>query len=109
MFRACTVCMHAKRFEIDRRLSHRVINLTEIAREYGVSRDSMRSHREHHLPACLARFQTWLDTGRLTGQRRRVCGLYLNALGALAAAERGALTAPASDGASAPPVSMTAI
>jgi len=109
MFRPCIVCSHAQRFEIDWRLSHRVISVTQIAREYGVSRDSLRSHRADHLPACMARFQAWADTGKLIGKRRRVCELATNALGALAEAEGRALTAHTNPGPAAPAVSMTTI
>src|SRR5438270_12790064 len=69
----------------------------------------MRSHRRHHLPACIAIFQAWADTGRLIGQRRKVCELFMNALDALAKAEHGAWIAPSHDGPTAPAVSMTTI
>ena len=109
MFRPCAVCVDRRRSEIDWRLAHRVINVTDIAREYGVSRYSLQSHRDRHLPGCLTLFQTWADTAKLTGHRRQVYELYMHALGALAKAERGALTAVATDGYAAPAVSMTAV
>jgi quinol monooxygenase YgiN len=109
MFRPCAVCTDRRRSEIDWRLAHAVINVTEIAREYGVSRYSLQAHRERHLPACLTLFHTWADAAKLTGHRRQVYELYMNALGALAKAERGALTAVAADGHAAPAVSMTSV
>jgi hypothetical protein len=103
------VCLHARRSEIDWRLAHRVINLTEIADAFGLSRYALQSHRQHHLPACLAVFQRWVDTGRLDEQRRHVRDLYIHALNALAHAEQGALVALTGDDSGAPPVSMTEI
>jgi hypothetical protein len=109
MSRPCTVCTHVRRAEIDWRLAFAVINLTKIAREYGVSRDALRSHREHHLPACLAAFQASADALTLNERQAEAGQLYMNALVALAHAERGALVAVANDGQPAPTVSMTAI
>ncbi len=101
--------MHARRAEIDWRVAFPVINLTEIAQQFGVSRYGLQSHRRHHLPGCLATFQAWADAGRLNDQRRHVYELYMRALNALAAAERGALAAVTNDGQGAPTVSMTTI
>jgi hypothetical protein len=109
MSRPCTVCMHARRLEIDWRLAHPVISLTQIAEEYAVSRYSLQSHRRHHLPACLAAFQVAADALRLNEQQRQVRRLYMKALDALAEAERGALVAVTNDGLAAPAVSMTTI
>ena len=86
-----------------------VINVTQIAQEFRVSRYSLQSHRERHLPACMPMFQTWHETGRLTGRRRHVCELTVNALGALAQAEYGALTACTNDGQASSAMSTTTI
>ena len=109
MYRPCAVCAHARRFEIDWRLARPVVNVTQIAEEFGVSRYSVQSHRERHLTACLPTFQSWQATGKLTGRRRQLCELAANALGALAQAEHGALTAYTSDGGAASASSMPAI
>jgi hypothetical protein len=93
MYRACAVCLHERRSEIDARLARRRMSETQIARDFGVSRDSVRSHHKHHVPRCLAAFSAWYDAGRLEGRRLRVCEQSLDALDALAQAERRALMA----------------
>ena len=67
-----------------------------------VSDVSVRTARIICLPAWPG-FHLWGEMGVLIGQRRTVCERAMNALGALAAAERGALSAPASNTATSSP------
>lgn len=48
MTMTCTICNNAQRLEIDRALVEGK-SLTGIAREYGVSTDSLSNHKENHL------------------------------------------------------------
>ena len=45
----CTVCFHARRSEIETALADK-IPLREIAREFGIGKDSARRHRLHMTP-----------------------------------------------------------
>jgi hypothetical protein len=49
MPRVCSVCVHDRRLEIDRRLIQRVGNYTEIAEEFGLGMPAIRNHALNHL------------------------------------------------------------
>ena len=94
MSRPCTVCTHVSRSLIDWRLTSPANNLADIAREYTVSRDSLKAHRAHHLPGALIEYHATADRPwRMSDREQDVWEPYLNALEALARAERGALVA----------------
>jgi hypothetical protein len=94
MSHPCNVCTHVDRSEIDWRLTFPVINLADIAREYTVSRDSLKAHRANHLPGALIEYHATADRPwRMSDREQDVWEPYLNALDALARAERGALLA----------------
>ena len=44
----CTVCLHARRSEVETALAGKT-PLREIARQFGVSKDSVRRHRLRHM------------------------------------------------------------
>ncbi len=48
MTMSCIICNHTQRLEIDRELVQGK-NLTKLARDYGVSTDSLYGHKENHL------------------------------------------------------------
>lgn len=109
MPRPCSVCAHLQRAEIDRRLSFQVVNLAQLAREYGVGRDAVRAHRAAHLPAFLPAFQASaeaLTLGTLAAEAQR---LYSVTLDALALAEAGVLSHVGDDGTEHRLVSSTAV
>ncbi len=54
MTQVCQTCNHPNRLEIDRAIC-RGVSLSQIARKYGVSRDSVGYHAEHHLSRQLAK------------------------------------------------------
>lgn len=91
MARPCTVCVHAKRAEIDQRLAFQVVNVKQLAAEMGLGRDAVRSHRAKHLPAFLPAFQARADALTLDTLQAEAQRLYLVTLDALAQAERGVL------------------
>lgn len=91
MARPCSVCAHLKRAEIDILLSRQAVNVVQLGRSYGLSRDALRAHRTNHLPSFLAAFTAQADglaLRQLTAESER---LYLAALDNLARAEAGTL------------------
>lgn len=56
MGKACHVCNHPKRLEIDRQLIQGISH-TKISREYEVSASSVRSHAENHISRQLVKSQ----------------------------------------------------
>lgn len=106
---ACRVCAHPLRSEIDKRLAMQVVNVRQLAREYGIGKDSMARHREKHLPGFLAALQARaqvLDLDQLQAEYQR---LYLTALDALAQAEYGTLVRLDDDGTEHRAISSTAV
>lgn len=91
MPRPCTVCTRKDRNEIDRRLSFQVVNLSEMAREFGVSRDALTAHRRNHIPTFLPAFQASADALTLGTLQAEAQRLYSVTLDALAQAEAGVL------------------
>jgi hypothetical protein len=92
MPRICKVCVHPKRTEIDERLAFQVVNVSALAREYGVPRKSIERHRDLHLAEFLAAFKSSADApdiGRLNAEAQQ---LYLTTLDALARAQAAVLT-----------------
>ena len=53
MAATCRVCVHASRSSIDEALVGGV-SMRSVAREHGLSKDSVRRHADGHLPAALA-------------------------------------------------------
>lgn len=48
--RACHVCRHPQRAEIERSLASGTVTYRAVARQYGMSRESVRRHVDAHLP-----------------------------------------------------------
>lgn len=91
MARACQVCAHKQRAEIDKACVRSTVNYSAVAREYGVQRDALRRHTEAHIPVMLqtlARRADALDAEQLHGE---AIALYLRALDHLADVEAGVL------------------
>lgn len=91
MPRPCTICSHLERANIDRRLCFQVVNVAQLAREYGVKPDAMHAHRRNHLPEFLPAFQAQAGALTLTQLQAEAQRLYLVTLDALAMAEAGVL------------------
>jgi hypothetical protein len=105
----CTVCAHPARGIIDQRLAVQVVNVKQLAAEYGLGRDAVARHRSKHLPLFLPAFQAQADAltlGQLGAEAQR---LYLLSLDALAQAEAGVLVALDDHGAEVRKVSSTAV
>jgi hypothetical protein len=79
MSRPCTVCAHTRRGEINKPLLFQLVNQMDIAREYALRPDAVRSDRSRHLPAFLGkrRFRHWPPRRRweLHADARRVATL----------------------------------
>ena len=54
MPRVCSVCVHDRRLEIDRRLIQNIGNYTEIAEHFGLSMQAIRNHAINHLSRQIA-------------------------------------------------------
>src|SRR5690606_30205851 len=50
----CSVCIHAKRADVDRMLLGGSASLRDIAKQFGVTAASLNRHRNNHLPARMA-------------------------------------------------------
>lgn len=109
MPKPCSVCTHKERGTIDLRLALPTVNLAQLEREYGVGRDSLRRHKERHVPELL---RTWSrsaampDPGKIMAELQH---LYERALDSLARAEAGVLIGLDEDGYERRRVSPTAI
>lgn len=105
----CRVCAHIARAEIDRRLAVQVVNVSSVARDYGLSAKAVSRHRARHLPDFLvgltARAQL-PDIEQLGAEAQR---LYLTTLDALARAEAGVLADTGVGRLKRPAVSHTAV
>src|SRR5438445_6536519 len=88
----CTVCLRPDRAEIDRRLARQRVNLTALARTFGVGRKALERHRQRHLPSQLTRVQTAVDAETASPLLVELAPSYLQALEALAAAQSAALS-----------------
>jgi hypothetical protein len=103
------VCSDVRRADIDKRLSFQIVNMRELSRDLGISRDSLTAHRKNHLPQFLGAFQasaSALTLGTLQAEAQR---LYEVTLDALASAEAGTLMDVDKDGVPMRVVSHTAI
>src|SRR5207248_5926055 len=86
-----------------------VVNVAQVAREYGLDRKAVARHRDQHLPQFLRAFAgraAVLDVSKIQAEAER---LYLTTLDALARAEQGTLTRIDEDGKARPSVSYSAI
>lgn len=54
MPRVCSVCVHERRLEIDRRVIQNIGNYTEIAEDFNLSMQAVRNHAINHLSRQLA-------------------------------------------------------
>lgn len=54
MPRACTVCNHAQRSEIDTAIANQTASIRGVARQFGVGSDALERHRRNHLTQRLA-------------------------------------------------------
>src|SRR5438132_13901144 len=109
MPRICTVCAHLKRAEIDERLALQVVNVAQVARDYGLDRKSVARHRDQHLPQFLRAFAGGAAVLDLSTIRAEAQRLYLTTLDALARAEQGVLAHVDEPDKARPRVSNTAI
>lgn len=91
MPKPCSVCVRLDRGEIDRRLSFQVINMSQLARELGLSRDALYAHRKAHLPTFLPAFQASAEALTLGTLQAEMQRLHSVTLDALARAEAGTL------------------
>ncbi|WP_155838708.1 hypothetical protein [Arthrobacter castelli] len=82
----CTVCRHHDRPEIDRQLAGGASNLG-TAEKFGMSKDSVRRHRERHLSAALKAVATRRETQGAVKASDRAEELYSKAQRILEAAE----------------------
>jgi hypothetical protein len=60
MARLCTVCAHPQRWDIDVELVRHAESYRAIARQFGVSRDSLQRHERAHLAMSLQQSQELL-------------------------------------------------
>lgn len=105
----CKVCAHPERGAIDEMLAQQEVNVSGVARRYGVPVASAANHRRQHLPDFLVAFTGEADapsTRALHGEAQR---LYLVTLDALAKAQAGVLTWTDKDGKQSALVSPRAI
>jgi hypothetical protein len=89
MPRICAVCAHPKRFEIDERLVTQRVNVSGIAREFGVARKSMENHRDRHRAQFIAELRELEATPAPSALDADVYRLYVIAVEQLATAEAG--------------------
>ncbi|MGO2773954.1 MAG: hypothetical protein ACTIB2_11175 [Brachybacterium tyrofermentans] len=82
----CKVCSHPDRPEVDRLLAQGATN-TGTARQFGVSSDSVRRHRDRHLSSALKAVATRRETAGAVKASDRAEELYVKAQGILEAAE----------------------
>lgn len=82
----CRVCTHPERPEIDRQLAAGTSN-PGIAAKYGMSRDSVRRHRDRHLSPALKAVATRRETQGAVKAADRAEQLYGKAEAILEAAE----------------------
>jgi hypothetical protein len=80
-----------KRNEIDVLLARQAVNVVQLGRTYGLSRDALRAHRQNHLPGFLPAFTAQADGLTLDVLTAESSRLYMAALDALATAEAGTL------------------
>jgi hypothetical protein len=86
--RACTVCSHEKRYEIEDRLATRQGTYRGIARTYGLSEDAVsRYHLREHLPALLALARDAAQASRADSLLDRIEALQSRTLAILEATE----------------------
>lgn len=109
MPKPCGVCAHMRRAEIDERLAQQVVNVSAVAREFGLGRRSVERHRERHLPEFLRAFAGRAQPLDYTALQAEAERLYLVTLDALAQAQAGVLVAVNDDGTQVRKVSNTSI
>lgn len=83
----CRVCSHHDRPEIDRQLAAGLSN-TGCAERFGMSKDSVRRHRDRHLSAALKAVATRRETQGAVKASDRAEELYGKASAILEAAEQ---------------------
>lgn len=83
----CKVCGHPDRPEIDRELAGGLSN-QGAAEKWGLSKDSVRRHRQAHLSAALKAVATRRETQGVVKAADRAEELYSKAYGILEAAEQ---------------------
>lgn len=89
----CRVCAHLQRAEIDAKAARHQCNVAALAREYGVSRDSMTRHRNEHLSTFLKMYGASATLPTLGELHAEYVRLHSAALDSLALAEAGTLLA----------------
>ena len=87
----CTVCLHPDRAEIDRRLAAQIVNVSAVARDYGLHVSPVRRHRLQHLPDFLVALTSEAVAPSDRAIHAELQRVYLTALDALARAEAGTL------------------
>ncbi len=108
MPRPCSACSHEHRTDLDRRLLAPGANVSALAREYGMSRVSLKRH-EAHVADLVRRFHDEdleYSAGSLRAEHRK---LYERTLRALDQAESGVLSHVGKDGEAHYKVSQSAI
>lgn len=99
----CSVCIHAKRADVDRMLLGGSASLRDIAKQFGVTAASLNRHRNNHLPARMAEvaernveadIRTAID---VVAQLKAINGASLNILKEARTAKDGSLALQAID------------
>jgi len=105
----CRVCSSLHRPEIDARLVQHVVNIAELAREYGVPWKSMKQHREAHLPTFLRVYGAAADLPSLGQLHAEALRVYMATLDELGRAQAGVFAHVDDEGKDVRVVSHTAI
>jgi hypothetical protein len=90
MPRPCAVCTHIELAAINKRLLVGPVNVSELAREFGVPRKSMQNHRNGHVDGWYAALRERTGLPGATAHQLEVNDLYNAILDGLAMAEAGA-------------------
>ncbi len=86
MPKKCQICKNERREDIEKALLGRE-SFSEVADRYGVSKRSLRHHKENHLPKLLAKAQDLYETGSAGSLLEKLDFLRRKALFILEAAE----------------------
>lgn len=87
MPKACPICQHNERQDIEKALLNNEI-LHQIAERYGASKRSLFNHKKNHLPAALIKARDAADLVMADGLLSQLKGLQHKALTILNKAER---------------------
>jgi hypothetical protein len=117
MPRSCAVCTHIELAAINKRLLVGLVNVSELAREFGVPRKSMQNHRNCHVEQWYAALRERAALPGATAHQLEVNDLYNVILDGLATAEAGAWQhierrngkTPDGDKPAAPTLSLTSV